>query len=81
MSLDSSSILKGLRVMQDEKFCFMVTEYCNGGTLKKHIQAKGLLSEEKSMEIMKQIIEGYQNLVSQGIIHRDLKPANIMLHN
>lgn len=33
------------------------------------------------MEIVRQIIEGYQNLVLQGIIHRDLKPANIMLHN
>jgi len=81
MSLDSTFILKGFRVMQDEKFCFMVTEFCNGGTLKKHIQTKGLLSEEKSMEIIKHILEGYQNLVSQGITHRDLKPANIMLHN
>lgn len=59
----------------------MVTEYCNGGTLKKYIQTKGILSEEKSMEIIKLIMEGYQNLVSQGITHRDLKPANIMLHN
>jgi serine/threonine protein kinase len=44
MTLNSPSILKGLRVMQDQKFCFIVTEYCNGGTLKNYIQSKGLLS-------------------------------------
>lgn len=81
MALDSPHILKGIRVLQDEKFCFIVTEFCNGGTLKKYIQAKGRLSEEKSLEIIKSILEGYQKLVSQGITHRDLKPANIMFHN
>jgi serine/threonine protein kinase len=44
MTLESPYVLKGLRVVQDEKFCFLVTEYCNGGTLKKLIKEKGYLS-------------------------------------
>ena len=27
---------------------------------------------------MKQIVEGFKELTSNGIIHRDLKPANIL---
>lgn len=40
MQLSSIYVLKGLKVIQDQKYCFMVTEYCNGGTLKKYIQEK-----------------------------------------
>jgi len=29
---------------------------------------------------MKQIIQGFRELVSNAIIHRDLKPANILSH-
>jgi serine/threonine-protein kinase ULK/ATG1 len=39
------------------------------------------LTEEKSLEIVKGILKGYNNLVRKGIVHRDLKPANIMFHN
>lgn len=45
MELRSPYVLKGLKVMQDGKYCFIVTEYCNGGTLKKHIQDNRRLSE------------------------------------
>ena len=59
----------------------MVTEFCNGPTLKQHIKSNGQLSEEKSLEIIQCVLEGYQNLVQKKVIHRDLKPANIMLHD
>lgn len=67
--------------MQDEKFCFLVTEFCNGGTLKKYIKDHAYLSEEKALKIIKAILLGYSNLVEKRIVHRDLKPANIMLNN
>ena len=59
----------------------MVTEYCNGGTLKQYIHRNGKLDEEKSLNLIKKLLEGYQHLVHKGIVHRDLKPANIMLQN
>jgi calcium-dependent protein kinase len=35
MIIHNPYILKGLKVAQDNHYCFMVTEFCNGGTLKK----------------------------------------------
>lgn len=44
MLLCNPFVLKGLKIFQDNRFCFMVTEFCNGGTLKKFIKDKGFLS-------------------------------------
>ena len=81
MELSSPYVLKGLKIVQDNKYCFMVTEFCNGGTLKKYIKDHRFLNEEKSLNIVKSLLEGYQNLVDHRVIHRDLKPANILLKN
>lgn len=81
MLLDSPYVLRGLKIWQDSRFCFMVTEYCNGGTLKDLIEKNGKLSEERSFSILHKILQGYQHLVEKGVVHRDLKPANIMMHD
>lgn len=39
------------------------------------------MSEEASIGIMKQIINGLTNLQKHRIIHRDLKPMNIFFKN
>lgn len=65
MILQSPYVLRGLKVVQDEKYCFMVTEFCNGGTLKKYIKDRGFLNEKKSLEIIRSLLEGYQNLVDK----------------
>jgi serine/threonine protein kinase len=39
------------------------------------------LNEPDAIELMNQVINGYNNMQSRGIIHRDLKPANIFLRN
>ena len=80
MAINNPYVLKGLKIWQDNKYCFMVTEYCNGGTLKSYIHKKGKLSEDKSIDLVHKILDGYQHLVKKGIVHRDLKPANIMMH-
>ena len=33
------------------------------------------------MEIFKQLLSGFRELVAQDIIHRDLKPENILINN
>jgi serine/threonine-protein kinase ULK/ATG1 len=45
MSIDNEYVVKGLRVLQDDKYCFLVTEYCNGGTLRKYIKKRGCIDE------------------------------------
>lgn len=56
MDLSSPYVLKGLRMIQDSKYCFMVTEYCNGGTLKKYIKDHRYLDEESALNIIKLLL-------------------------
>lgn len=81
MSVINSHVLRGLKVIQNNQFCFLVTELCNGGTLKSLIKVNGPLGEEKSLKYLTEILKGECSLIGKGIIHRDLKPANILLHN
>jgi len=48
-----------------------LTEYCNNKNI----------SEDETINFMKQICEGYHELQRNGIMHRDLKPANLLLQN
>ena len=74
-------VLKGVKVIQNNRYCHIITELCNGGTLKDSIKHQGALGEEKSHKILKETLKGMCSLIGKGIIHRDLKPANIIFHN
>ena len=56
-------------------------EYCNGGDLKDLMEIKRWsLSCEIIQTIMKQLVQGFNDMISVLVIHRDLKLQNIMLH-
>lgn len=38
-------------------------------------------SESKTIQILKQIRDGFEELRRRGVIHRDLKLSNIFLHD
>ena len=63
---------------------YLVTEYCNGGTLTdclgKYIQKNGHpFTEEIVQYLMRQIVDGLAYLHHKNIIHRDLKLDNILV--
>jgi calcium-dependent protein kinase len=37
-------------------------------------------TEEEALQIIRQIIKGYKELILRKIVHRDLKPANILIN-
>lgn len=64
---------------------YVVTEYCNGGSLETalsmyYVKHKRPLSESIARYICKEIINGLYYLHSNNIIHRDIKAENILLH-
>ena len=81
MAVNNPYVLKGVKVVQNNRYCHIVTELCNGGTLKDAIRYNGPLGEEKSLKLMTELLKGMCSLIGKGIIHRDLKPANILIHN
>jgi tol-pal system protein YbgF len=59
---------------------YVVMEYVGGGTL-AHVLAKGVLSVEGALPILRQLAAAldYSHSAASAVIHRDLKPLNILL--
>ena len=58
---------------------FLSMEYIDGEDLASLIKRIGYLSNEKALEITRQLLAGLAAAHERGVLHRDLKPANIML--
>ncbi|MBI4851881.1 MAG: serine/threonine protein kinase [Acidobacteria bacterium] len=58
---------------------FIVMEYVKGETLQNHLQAKGRLSLEKTLEFLKQLSNALETAHKHKVLHRDLKPENILI--
>jgi calcium-dependent protein kinase len=83
--LDHPNIYKFIDVKKTKKHYYIITEYCNGGSLtgalEKYQQKFGKpFSEEIVQHLMKQIISAFKYLHSLKIIHRDVKLDNILLN-
>ena len=64
---------------------YIITEYCNGGTLTKCLKQYQKLNnqsfnEEIVQHLMRQIVEGIKYLHKKRIIHRDIKMDNILVN-
>src|SRR5262245_43246137 len=58
---------------------FLSMEYIDGEDLASLIQRIGYLSNEKALDIARQLAAGLAAAHDRGVLHRDLKPANIMI--
>jgi hypothetical protein len=69
--------------MKSEDSIYLITRFCNGGTLQDLIDGKfpDGLDEESAVVYLRQICEGFHAMHNSGykIMHRDLKLANIFL--
>ena len=60
-----------------KNFYYIVQELCDYD-LHAYLKKKGSLSEEETIDIVAQILQGFYHLIVHGIVHRDLKPVNIL---
>lgn len=56
---------------------YLTMEYLEGGSISDRIKER-TLSEEKALEIIKNIADALDYARNKGVIHRDIKPGNIM---
>jgi serine/threonine-protein kinase len=54
-------------------------EYIDGEDLASLIKRIGYLSNEKALQLARQLVAGLAVAHDKGVLHRDLKPANIMI--
>jgi hypothetical protein len=67
-------------VGQVEAVVFIVSEYCDGGTLADWLkQHPGPLPPRAAAELLATLADAVEYIHSCGIFHRDLKPANVLL--
>ena len=83
--LNNERILKLYDVINTEKYLFIFTDLCEGGSLKDFIISRYsntennfFIKDSECAQIIKCILEGVEYLSQKNVIHRDLKPENIM---
>ncbi|HEY1375181.1 MAG TPA: serine/threonine-protein kinase [Gemmataceae bacterium] len=61
------------------RFPYLVMEYVEGPTLAEMITRSGRLPVHRTVDILRQIVDGLAAAQKLGIVHRDVKPANILI--
>ncbi|HEX8748922.1 MAG TPA: protein kinase, partial [Pyrinomonadaceae bacterium] len=79
-ALNHPNILTIFGMGQADSRHFIVTEFIEGETLRRHIPKEGMRIED-ALEIGVQIASALQAAHAASIIHRDIKPENIMVRS
>ncbi len=59
---------------------YLVTDYCEGGTLRQMIDRQGAFPVAQGLALVAGILAGLDHAHGQSIIHCDIKPENILLN-
>ena len=74
------NIIKLYDVFENEKYIYIIMEYCQGGDLFSYIEKRDFkIKEERAAEIIHKLCTAVYFLHQYGIVHRDLKPENILM--
>uniref|UniRef100_A0A1B6DXA2 Serine/threonine-protein kinase ULK3 n=1 Tax=Clastoptera arizonana TaxID=38151 RepID=A0A1B6DXA2_9HEMI len=63
----------------DERFIYIIMEYCDGGDLSHFIRKRRKLPESVCQKFMQQLAVALKFLRSHNVCHLDLKPQNLLL--
>jgi hypothetical protein len=77
--LSHPNICRVYDIQEIEGRHFLSMEFIDGEDLASLIRRIGHLSNEKALDIARQLAAGLAAAHERGVLHRDLKPANIML--
>lgn len=75
--LDHPNICKLLETYENQKSIFFVMELCGGGEVFERIMDQERISEQMTVDIVRQVASALRYAHGKGIAHRDLKPENI----
>ena len=78
-STDSNWITKLHYSFQDEKYLYLVMDFCQGGDLMSYLIIEDVLSEKDAKFYIAEIILCVEEIHKMSCIHRDLKPDNILI--
>jgi hypothetical protein len=76
--LQHPNIVQLYEVGEHDGYPFFSLEYCEGGTLDRHLKHEPI-SAERAARIVETLARAMHYAHERGVVHRDLKPANILL--
>ena len=82
--INHPNIIKLIDIKQTSKYIYIITEYCNGGSLEEFLENylkdnDKALPEEIVQYIMRQIIEAFRYLYNKKIMHRCIDLRHILI--
>ncbi|MEW6667040.1 MAG: HDOD domain-containing protein [Thermodesulfobacteriota bacterium] len=78
--LQHPNIIPVYEVGEHEQVPYLVFEYVDGVSLRDLIRQNGGLVVHRSVQLIRQILEGISYAHEQGVIHRDISPSNILVN-
>ena len=63
----------------DDKYIYIVMEYCGGGDLSSVIRQRKCLPELSCQRFLQQLASALQFLRQHNVSHMDLKPSNLLI--
>lgn len=82
--INHPNILHLYDCLKSQRHYYLIVDYCKGGTLEDLLSPevnKGGFEEEIAVWYLKQIMNGFMELVKHKIMHRDLKLENLLVHD
>ena len=76
---DVPQVVNVLEVFQENDTAYIVMDFIQGETLKRHLTKTGPLSWQQMQEIFLPVIGAMEKVHRAELIHRDLSPDNLML--
>ena len=77
--LNHVNIVQAFDAGQAGGYYYLSMEFVEGPCLDKLLRTSGALSEQRALEIVRDIARALEAAHGAGLIHRDVKPANILL--
>ena len=74
-------LLSLLDMYEDDKYYFLVTDFCREGDLFNYIVKNGAIKEQLASHILHQILQGLNLCHQNNVVHRDMKLENIFITN
>lgn len=67
--------------VEENNTAYLIMEYLEGVTLMQYIRTNGIMSADKTFEMLEPVMKTLEKIHKAGIIHRDISPDNIMRLN
>lgn len=78
--LNHPNVLRLVDLFNNDDFCYIVLEYCDGGEIFNKIIEYTYFSEDLSKFIFAQLLSAVDYLHTTNIAHRDIKPENLLFN-